>query len=323
MKTISFYLDSFGRGHITREVAVIRALGNKATIIVNSAGYLDTIRQLVPNAKVHRSALGLKLIPKGLGLDIAKSKAVNANLGEDFDAKVKKVHSELKKTKPDLIVADIPAEIFVAAHELDIPIIAISNFGWTIILDEIFGKGSKEGKIYSEAYSKATKTLMLPFHEPMKYFSNRQEVGLLRRRLTKNMKPSKKILTLFGAESEFDFKRDTANYYSIPSDKLEGQDYVASSRGVFSKPAYGVVSEAVAYGVPLFLKERPNFCESKYFLKGLTGVKIVPDGIDVCDWILNEMEDIDWETIDTMQEKYCENSDKLIASIILDYLAKA
>jgi hypothetical protein len=299
----------------------MRALGNKARIIVNSAGYLDEIRQMVPDAEVHQAPYFLKLIPKGLGLDIEMSKAVNFNLREEFEAKVEEVASDLKRTEPDLIVADIPAELFLAAHELGIPILAISNFGWTIILDEIFGKSSKEGKLYSNAYSKATKTLMLPFHEPMEYFSNRQEVGLLRRRLTKKMKPSKKVLSLFGAESGFDFKMDKADFYTIPSDKFEGQDYVASSRAVFSKPGYGVVSEAVANGVPLFLKERPNFCESRYFLKGLKGAKIVPDGVDVCDWILNEMNDIDWEAIDSMREKYCENSDQAIASIILSYLS--
>ena len=325
MKTISFYLDSFGRGHITREVAVIRAIGNKAEIIVNSAGYLNEIEQMLPDVRVHRSPFFLKLIPKGLGLDIEMSKAVNFNLREDFEAKVEKVTSDLKRTKPDLIVADIPAEVFLAAHELDIPIFAISNFGWNIILDELFGNMSTEGKLYSNAYSKATRTLMLPFHEPMKCFSNRQEVGLLRRRFTKKMKPSKKILSQFGVESGFDFKMDNANFYTIPTDKFEGQDYVASSRAVFSKPGYGVVSEAVAYGVPIFLKERPNFCESRYFLKELKelkGAKIVPDGVDVCKWILNELDDIDWDAIKSMQEKYSENSDEVIASMILSYLSE-
>ena len=254
---------------------------------------------------------------------IEMSKVVNFNLREDFEDKVETVTSELKRTKPDLIVADIPAEVFLAAHELDIPVFAISNFGWNIILDELFGNVSTEGKLYSNAYSKATKTLMLPFHEPMKCFANRQEVGLLRRRLTRKMKPSKKILSQFGPESGFDFKMDNANFYTIPFDKFEGQDYVASSRAVFSKPAYGVVSEAVAYGVPLFLKERPNFCESRYFLKGLKGAKIIPDGVDVCDWILNEMDDIDWNSIKSLQKKYSENNDQTIATIILSFLSDA
>ena len=148
MKTISFYLDSFGRGHITRQVAVIRAIGNKAEIIVDSAGYLNEIQQMLPDAKVHRSPSFLKLIPKRLGLDIEMSKAVNFNLREDFEDKVETVTSDLKRTKPDLIVADIPAEVFLAAHELDIPAFAISNFGWNIILADQLGKlveRSREG----------------------------------------------------------------------------------------------------------------------------------------------------------------------------------
>jgi len=320
MRTVSFYVDSFGRGHITRQCAIVRALKKRTKVIFNCALYLGELEKMLPDAEVKRANIGIKFVRKDLDIDLEKTRAVNTDFRKGFEAKVAAVTAELKETRPDLIVADIPAEVFLAAERLGIPVFAISNFGWNIILDDIFGKGSEESKMYSEAYSTVTKTLMLPFNEPMDSFRNKQKVGLLRRRLTKKMRKSKKVLCVLGPDFGRSLNIDRNNFRTLPPDYYEGQDYVASSRAVFSKPGYGVVSEAVANGVPMFLKKRSNFCESEYILKGLKGVKIVPKDVEPFSWILEQMDDVDWDTIHKMKKRYLVNSDEAIASMILDHL---
>ena len=322
MSTVSFYVDSFGRGHITRQCALVRALKKRTKVIFNCAGYLDELEKMLPDAQVRKADFGLKIVPKGLGVDLERTRELNASLRRDLEARVDAVTADLKATRPDLIVADIPAEVFLAAERLGIPVFAVSNFGWNIILDEIFGKGSEEGKMYSEAYSTATKTLVLPFNEPMSSFRNRQKVGLLRRRLTKRMRKSKKVLCFLGPDFGRALNIDRRNFWALPPDYYEGQDYVASSRAVFSKPAYGVCSEAVANGIPMFLKKRSNFCESEYILKALKGVKMVPEDTDPFSWILGQMEDVNWVTLRKIKEKYLVNSDEEIASMILAHLGE-
>lgn len=316
MKKIFFYIDSFGLGHITRQIALIRAIGDKARVTALAADHLDVLEKSLPGVLIQKTSIGLKLIPEGLGLNVEETRKANSTLEDDFRKGVRKEINRMDQEKPDLIIADIPAEVFVAAHECNIPVFAVSNFGWTIIIEHIFGKDSNEYRLYADAYSRSNRTFMLPFNESMVPFANKKHVGLLRRRITRKLERRPGILTTFGKSTTNSF-RVNETFYSLPDGELETQDHIAAAEAVLSKPAYGVVSEAVSAGVPLFLKKRKNFPESDHILRHLEGVKVVPDESDPAEWINEEMKNFDYGPVKQLKKKYSVNSDNLIAKELL------
>ncbi|MDO8554702.1 MAG: hypothetical protein Q7S22_07885 [Candidatus Micrarchaeota archaeon] len=315
MKKIIFYVDSFGLGHITREIALARAMPKSIEIIFITRDHVDFIKKSLPGVRVEKNDIGLNLIPKGIGLDIEKTQLANVNFSEIFNANVRTEGLRIKKEKPDLIIADIPAEPFLAATENSIPIVAVSNFGWTIIIEHVFGKNSDEYKTYAEAYSNSNKTFVLPFSEPMSPFTNKKEVGLLRRRITKKLGKINGVINTFGKSGNL--TSDLNGFRTIPAKAVESQNYVAVANAIFTKPSYGIVSEAISAGVPLFLKKRNNFPESDYIFKKLEGVKVVPEDVTPREWITEEMKNINWKTIEKMRIKYKNNSDSEIADEVI------
>lgn len=309
-------MDSFGLGHMTRQIALVRALNGKTDISVMSSKYLSIIKKSLPEVKVQQTNIGIRLVRKNLSIDIEKTIELNKDFDEYFEKRVNEEMTRLRREMPDLIVADIPAEIFIAAEAVGIPVVAVSNFGWTIILEHIFGR-NHEYKTYVDAYSKATKTFILPFNEPMGEFSNKKLVGLLRRRITKKLPKRNGILAAFGKSGSI---RLGKGFYRIPESETEGQDYVAAAEAVFAKPAYGTVSEAVSAGVPMFIKKRKDFPESDYILRQIEWKKVVPEEANAEEWITNEMKNIDFDAIERMKKKYSINGDREIAQEIMKML---
>ena len=316
MKKILFYVDSFGLGHITREIALARAIGDNAEIIFASNDHLEFIEKSLPSIKTEKTSLGLNLIPEGIGLNVEETKKANKDFIGKFETNIESETKRIDRLKPDVIIADIPAEPLLAAEKSGIPIVAISNFGWTAIIEHVFGKDSDEYKKYSEAYSNASKTLVLPFSEPMRQFSNKKRVGLLRRRITRNLGKIPGIIATFGKSGEVISAGTFFRF--IPDEVIESQDYVASADAIFSKPSYGIASEAISAGIPLFLKKRNDFPESDHILRQLEGAMVVPEWVDAMEFIEREMKNLDIEAIERMRDRYMKNSDSEIAETILD-----
>ncbi|MGV8085035.1 MAG: hypothetical protein ACP5N9_02155 [Candidatus Bilamarchaeum sp.] len=324
---VHFYVDSFGLGHITRQIAVARALSDQAQITFFSRDHLDFIRNSLPNAEVEKTNIGINLVQKNIGLDVQKTQKLNAEglFVKNFESGLAEENLRLKSDQPDVIVADIPGEIFLAAEKYDIPTIAVSNFGWTVILEHVLGKDSVQYEYYSQAYKKSSKTLVLPFNEPMKAFSNKKNVGLLRRRVGRKFNKKNAIVTTFGKSVEeinFPLKANNS-FYSLPLNDTESQDYISASSGIFTKPSYGAASEAVSSGVRLFLLAREDFPESDYIKDQLLSEKcaiMVPGGLspkNQLNWILDNSHTIDQKNLDRVKKKYSDNSDQEIAEAIL------
>ena len=316
MKKIFFYVDTFGLGHITREIALIRAMPKDVEISVFAGKYLDIIQKSLPGINVKKTNIGFRMVPTGIGLDVKKTIETNHDFEEHFNMGAEEEFKRLAMEKPDLVVADIPAEIFVAANRVNIPVVAVSNFGWTIIIEHIFGRKSREYLIYANAYSKATKTFVIPFNEPMESFPNKITVNLLRRKITKKLPKKTGILAAFGKSG----MTDANEFYRLPDDEPEGQDHIAAAEMVFTKPAYGTVSEAASAGVPIFVRKREDFPESNYILKSLEWMGVVPEEVNPREWIKKEAKNIDWNAIKRMKEKYSKNGDEEIAITIRNML---
>lgn len=314
---ILFYMDSFGLGHITRDIALIRALGSPHEVVAVSRDHHWMIKGSLPHTKVEKTSIGLRLAPSGLGLDAGKTRGINADFVEHFESGVEEERRRMEKHRPDVIIADIPAEVFPAAESEGIPVAAVSNFGWTLIIGEIFGKGGEEYRLYADAYSKASRTFVLPFNEPMEPFAHKERAGLLRRRLTRRLpKRREGILTTFG-KSAASLPPSSGPFYRIPETEIESQDFVASASAIFTKPAYGVASEAVPFGIPLFFRKRPHFPESGYIARSLGWCRFVPEDAEPGEWISQEINNVDWEKVGKMKEEHSENADSQIAESIL------
>ena len=210
----------------------------------------------------------------------------------------------LRAVKADVVVGDVPALAFESANQAGIVSMAVANFGWDWVLDYYAQHDSRWHPVisqYQQAYGKCDVLMRLPFHESCQSFANIKDASLLVRRVLAARQEIRKrlgwaedqkvVLLSFGGFvggdlgfSDCDAAGDflTASFepkpsgYRGPWQKLDRDlgfrsvDLVAACDAVISKPGYGIISECLAYSVPLLLLPRRNYPESAILLGGLS-----------------------------------------------------
>ncbi|MDI6720673.1 MAG: hypothetical protein QMD46_13800 [Methanomicrobiales archaeon] len=192
----------------------------------------------------------------------------------------------------DLILSDIAPQPFLAAEELGIPSLGVSNFTWHLIYTHLFGQNELTDRI-AEAYRAADGALLLPLHEPMAVLKNQRKVGLLARAVTRDRAEIRglcgisegQILVFLGSSQSLDpavFQgietalngctllapslSEIPGTIRIPHGETETQDWIAACDIVVSKPGYSTISEAIRAGVPMALFRREGFAEDDYLI---------------------------------------------------------
>ncbi len=170
--TVVFYISGHGFGHASRDLEVVNAILQRrpdARIVVRSS---------VPRWFFERSARGPIEIQQadtdtgmaqidGLRIDENETARLAADFYGDFGQRIKPEAAVLEELGASVVVGDIPPLAFAAAHEADVPSVALANFTW----DWIYGdypdfEGHAPGVIATieAAYGRATRALRLPFH---------------------------------------------------------------------------------------------------------------------------------------------------------------
>jgi hypothetical protein len=210
-------------------------------------------------------------------------------------------------TTVDLIVSDIAAYPFYLASELGIPSVAVASFLWSWFLRELLDVDDLRVREVVDKmdgfYSLASISFALPFSSDLYSLGNTQAVSLLVRERTRSRLEIRKALgfkdsdftifltggytlpwpiiteklpTIIGESSRVKFLlssnasiSDSENMRKIPQSDMETQDYVAASDLVVSKPGHSMISESIAFGVPLVLTLPTQHPEWKWNLNQL------------------------------------------------------
>lgn len=302
---IAYYISDYGYGHATRSIAIIRDLiqkYNQIEVVVCHSFALELLRSSISDTRVTfrniRTDIGYILNSQTLELNIH---SLRLELEKQQIHWTEDIHQEvvfLKENNINIVISDISAIAFEAAHEVGILSIGISNFTWVDAYDSLLPKTSY--KHINEAYKKMSHYIDLEgsFHtndnylkDTIPYFSRKIDHGEVSRIRESLLKDKKHIvfyglgmkinhhhfidqLNLFNnkncaivVSSNVPFKG--SNVYHIPSDYTETQNFIAASDFVITKPGWSTVGEAIQGKTRLLLLERESFLEDAHTIQHL------------------------------------------------------
>ncbi|ASS66722.1 MULTISPECIES: hypothetical protein [unclassified Paenibacillus] len=204
-----------------------------------------------------------------------------------------------------LVVSDIVPEAFPAAAKAGIPSAGISNFTWYTAYQDMLP--AELLAPLAKAYLDMDRFIALPgarepawAAEPSIHagFFSREAGAAETAQLRKRLDPGgeRKLVCLFPGRdtgkvdllqslpllsdrrwlpivsSTMELPEGSGPVVRIPAEATESQLYVAASDLVLTKPGWGTVAEAVAFGKPLVLLERPLFREDRCTMEALAGL---------------------------------------------------
>lgn len=287
MQHIVYYISSHGFGHLTRSLAIIELLlqGRKdLTICIKCsaehaafAGRYLRERRLTAEIQLFTSTFEIVVDPVKVQVDFP---ATIHNLKKWIKELPNRALQECTQIdrRTTVILSDIVPEAFLAAEQLGIPAIGISNFTWYEICKDYVE--DDELIILRELYQKATAFLEFPLstgdNMPV---ADRTAVGLISRpieadkvhEIRRRYKQSGRPLLLFsiGGALELEYKAlpagidwlhtrgvslpQESNIFSIPDDEPDIQNYVAACDAVVTKFGWSTLAEAIIAEKPVFL----------------------------------------------------------------------
>ena len=290
---ICFYISDFGYGHAARDIALIRELQEYAEVIVRAGAPAEFMARSLPGVEVLPGQNDPGVVMAGAAVDREKTLAAVERWLASWEAYVSTEKAFLYDRRVDLVLSDIVPQPFLAAEELGIPSLAISNFTWHFIYTHLFGRTEVIDQV-AEAYRAADGALLLPLHEPMEIFCGRRDVGLVTRAVTRDRAEIRRqcslsdeeLLVYLGGGQSLDSAifRGTRGAFAgctllvpswlhlpgairIPASETETQDWIAACDLIISKPGYSTISEAIRGCVPMALFRREGFREDDYLIR--------------------------------------------------------
>ncbi len=294
---VCFYTSDFGYGHAARDIALIRGLQKTlhAEVIVKTGSPAEFMSRSLPGVEVLRGPNDPGVVMDGAAVDKGRTLTAVERWLSSWDDYITGEKAFLHDRRIDLVLSDISPHPFLAAEELGIPSLGISNFTWHLIYTHLFGQNELTDRI-AEAYRAAGGALLLPLHEPMAVFRDRRKVGLVARTVTRDRAEIRglcglsegQILVYLGSGQSLDpsvFRgirttlsgctllvpswADLPGTIRIPPGETETQDWIAACDLVVSKPGYSTISEAIRAGIPMALFRREGFAEDDYLIQGV------------------------------------------------------
>lgn len=291
---VCFYTSDCGYGHAARDIALIRELQETlhAEVVVRTGSPAEFMSRSLPGVEVVQGPNDPGVVMDGAAVDRERTLAIVEQWLSTWDDCIAGEKAFLHDRGIDLVLSDIAPQPFLAAEELGIPSLGVSNFTWHLIYTHLYGQNELTSRI-AEAYRAADGAFLLPLHEPMEVFSDQREVGLVVRPVTRSRAElpglsSKRPLVYLGGGQSLDpavFRgiktalrectllvpswTEIPGTIRIPPGETETQDWIAACDLVVSKPGYSTISEAIRAGVPLALFRRDGFAEDDYLIGGV------------------------------------------------------
>ncbi|MHA2098960.1 MAG: glycosyltransferase [Candidatus Kariarchaeaceae archaeon] len=307
---ITFVISKLGLGHLTRQIALSESCQNfnqniQFQFVISDfhrdhfGSYFDS-KQIKTYTKTYSPGFAFSP-PNQVDID---STLYSYQMAIDFDTQIRDDTTWgqiLENTT--ILVNDIDFFHNPIAVKMGIPIVNISNFTWSDLL-EPFNRPSLTEKII-EFEKLSTYNIKLPFStECASFQDNYEELGLLARKpdlemsesIKANFSNSKKIILFLSLDPNFENSLEfcitqlNKNYniiipYSlrsripnensnktiltIPKSVTEFQNYIQAADLVINKTGYGTVSECVSTGTPMLFWTREDFLEDEVLSNAL------------------------------------------------------
>ena len=157
-------LSSHGFGHLGQAAPAIQALKRqkpKIEIIVRSKIPMFKLQEkLGKDVQIQSAAIDIGIVQKdALTIDFDKTIDEYNRFHHQWEKLVHREKTDLLKTAPDLIIANIPYLTLAAAHQLNIPCIAFSSLNWAEIYQYYFGHRPESRTVLKQilnAYNQAS-----------------------------------------------------------------------------------------------------------------------------------------------------------------------
>jgi len=291
---IAVLLSGHGFGHLTRTANILETLTRSHPLslhVITSAP-----ARLWPDAlRAHTASWVAEPCDAGVVQvdDLAVDMAGTRLMVENWEtARTKRrehmVHALSRAQEPlHLVLADVPPLAFEVAEALRVPSIAIANFSWDWIYDELGLPAAANNA--RQAYDKAGLLLELAPAAPMPAFARRRVIGTAGRDV--RSRRSRARHALGASENErlvlLAFRDTALSRIALPArsegcrfiattaptdtpanaealpDALEFVDALAASDVVVAKTGYGILADCAATGRPLLWVAREGFPEDR------------------------------------------------------------
>lgn len=296
-----FYVSGHGYGHVTRCVAVLRALralDPDAPLLARTEAPAWLFEEADADVEVSSAPIDVGMLQSnGLDIDLDATLAAHERFLAGWDQAVTREAEFIRLRRPALVVGDMPALAFAAAAAAGVPAAALGNFSWDWILDYYAARDPRwrpAAQRYRAAYSSAAELLRLPMHGDFPAFAPDRITDLPIAVSRSRLSPSEaraavgaedsrpRVLLSFGGfgAGELDLGRgdDLADFVFVgfgPKPRgLKAQwkefprktpvphvDILAGCDAVIGKPGFGTFAEAVAHKKPMLYLPRADFPE--------------------------------------------------------------
>ena len=292
-------LSAHGYGHLAQCAPVINALSSEVPGLQLSV--CSTLPESVIASRINRpfELHAVELDPvlqmhSAWEVDAAASQQVYRAFHEGWEAGLQHDRQLLRELNPDVVLADIPYRVLLAAGQLGITSVGLCSLNWAAIYSAYCEGDENDIRVLAEMLSgyRAADVFLMP--QPamaMPELDNTRVIGPiartgvqqrcgLRTRCGRPADARAILVALGGTETEMPLANwpqldNTAWLFAhavhserndmIDLDELSMSfiDVLASADAVLTKPGYGTYAEAVCHGVALLALARPDWPETE------------------------------------------------------------
>lgn len=297
---IAVYITGHGFGHLTRALAVMKALRRRdASIqffIRTTAARAFIERELEPPLRIDNVQTDTGGVERNILFSdgvaaIEKAQAFHASVEPLIEREVAFLRSE----SVDVVLADVPPLASEIAHRAGVPSVSVANFTWDRIYEEYPGSEEIVARLRAW-YGKATLGLEVPLGHEATAFPRRERIPLIARKSHAVREEVRRELGLADRDvavlvglkgAELDGRKlaaaDQIVYFSFASIRGDSvrhlgeewqarfTDVMVAADVVLSKPGYGIAGECIANRRPLVHLPRFGFAETPFLLSGMEG----------------------------------------------------
>lgn len=293
-------VSGHGYGHLAQCAPVVNALwGVLPELHVTVCGVLP---RAVVAGRLQREFTHLPveldpLLPmhNAWQVDVPAARRCYRDFHEDWAAGLRRDRNLLETLAPDLLLADIPYRILLAARERAVPAVALCSLNWAAVYEACCGAQGRDAAMLAlmRAGYRAAAVFLAPEPAlPMPELENRRGIGPiaphgtprgreLRERLRLPGQTRLVLVALGGVPSvlplqDWPHSDGVVWLYAAPAGSARADfidpaltgmpftDLLASCDAVLTKPGYGTYAEAVCNGIPILTLARADWPETRY-----------------------------------------------------------
>jgi len=296
--TIAVYISGHGFGHCTRTAVLLEALLHRTQVrlrVVTSCPrwlWPPSLRRVTTQWRAQPCDVGA-IQHDDLSIDHdATARALDA-WHSGYQARLRREIDWLG-AGADLVLGDVPPLAFDAAERAGVTAVALANFSWDWIYQEMgFSASAREA---SRAYNSTELLLELSPCAPMPAFGHRLSLGIVGAQAGENRRELRRELGLQEQQSLvlLAFRRPTdPSFLRLPPpceqlrylwplgevtrndvipapQQLRFAQLLVAADAVVAKPGYGIIADSALCGTRLLYTRRTGFPEDEVLLEWLS-----------------------------------------------------